>query len=273
MIEGRFPGFIQETVALGAVLAPPGHYELFTDGVPVDFPDVTMLMVSRPLLENRIRRRVSMMPNVEIQRAQATGFRYRDQAVSAPRVQRVPVGIRYATAMFSRRQDPPEPETACALNQFTTPASDALNGLAALAVCAIERSRWQVVAMAYGRDRSEPTVDELRSISAGLPEVFREATAGDPMGDVAAFYYRESVRRSVLDPEHFAAGLVRIGDAVASFNPIHGSGILSAAIQASVLAEQLANESVPAMETKRCVRLVEAAVDEMWKAETNVCAG
>jgi 2-polyprenyl-6-methoxyphenol hydroxylase-like FAD-dependent oxidoreductase len=313
LIEDWFPGFTKEARERGAVLAPPGHQRLFTDGVAVELPPATMLMGSRPFLESEIRRRVRAIPNVQIVQAQATGLRYRagavrgvahrprragepgtervlkaditvdamgrssrlsswlvDSGFAAPAVQRVPVGISYATALFRRPEYPREPDIPVALGQFTSPPPvtrslpDGGAGIAAIGIYAIEESLWQVVTMAYERDRAGTTPEGLRALSARLPEVFREATNGDPVGEVATYYYRESLRRSV-DPGNLPAGLVSIGDSVASFNPIHGQGLVSAASQVSALAAHLAASADPAGQSRAFVQESEKVVDEMWK--------
>jgi 2-polyprenyl-6-methoxyphenol hydroxylase-like FAD-dependent oxidoreductase len=317
LIEDWFPGFTQGARERGAVLAPPGHQRLFTDGVAVELPPATMLMGSRPFLESEIRRRVKAIPNVQVVQAQVTGLRHHAGAVrgvahrprgadesgtervleaditvdamgrssrlsnwlvgsgfAAPAVQRVPVGISYATALFRRPEEPREPDIPVALGQFTSPPPVTRSlpaggaGLAAIGIYAIEGSLWQVVTMAYERDRAETTAEGLRALSADLPEVFREATHGDPAGEVATYYYRESLRRSV-DPRNFPAGLVSIGDSVASFNPIHGQGLMSAAGQVSALAAYLAASDDPAGQSRAFIQDSDKAVDETWKA----CAG
>jgi 2-polyprenyl-6-methoxyphenol hydroxylase-like FAD-dependent oxidoreductase len=316
LIEGWFPGFTQDARARGAVLAPPGPQRLFIDGEAAEYPDVALLIASRPLLESEIRRWVRAMPNVRVLRAQATGLRhdggtvhgatYREHDADAwsaeraldadlivdamgrgsrlrswlagygyttPAVERVPVGSSYATALFSRPRDPREPGIPVALNLFTSPPpadhrphAASARRLSGIAVYAIEGSRWQVSAMTYATDQVETTAADLRGLCADLPEVFREATSGDPVGEVATFYYRDSLRRPVTDLERFPAGLVSVGDSVASFNPVHAQGISSAAGQVAILAEHLAASDDPAAQSRDFIQRREKSVDTTWKA-------
>lgn len=315
LLERWFPGFVEDARALGAVLAPPGHYSLFFDGHPVRFPDVTMLMASRPLIENEIRRRVSALPNVHPFRARAKGLRYGHNAVrgvactlygsdgwgpervldvdvvvdamgkgsrmsdwlerdgfDVPVVQRVPVGIGYTTALFTRPPDPREPPVACALDQFSVPLTTRLSshpdssaGPIALAVYAIEASQWQAVTMTYGPRPARVTADDIREMCVRLPDIFREATLGEPVGEPASYYYRESMRRTTADLERFPTGLFGVGDAVATFNPINGQGMMSAAIQASILATHFAAGNDAAARNRDFRELAEAAIDGLWK--------
>ncbi len=320
LLDGWFPGFVEDARRLGAVLAPPGHYRLFIHGHAAQFPDVTMLMASRPLIENEVRRRVSSLPNVQIVRAQARGLRFRADAVSGvtyipygsddwgptcvldvdvavdamgkgsrlshwlakdgfdtPVVQRVPVGIGYTTAGFTRPADPREPDIACALDQFSTPLTTAFsiypasnNGPISLAVYAIEANLWQAVAMAYGPRRPGMTVEDIRGICATLDGIFQEATSGEPVGEPASYYYQGSLRRSTATLEHFPTGLFSAGDSLASFNPIHGQGMMSAAIQASTLATHFSVEIDPAGTNRTFSKLSESAVDELWKVAAGI---
>jgi len=123
-----------------------------------------------------------------------------------------------------------------------------------------------VSAMTYAPDQVETTADDLRGLCADLPEVFREATSGDPIGEVATFYYRDSLRRPVTDLERFPAGLVSVGDSVASFNPVHAEGMSSAAGQVAILAEHLAASDDPAAQSRDFIQRREKSVATTWKA-------
>jgi 2-polyprenyl-6-methoxyphenol hydroxylase-like FAD-dependent oxidoreductase len=115
--------------------------------------------------------------------------------------------------------------------------------------------------MTYARDQVETTAEDLRDLCAGLPEVFREATSREQVGEVATFYFRDSLRRPVTDLERFPAGLVNIGDSVASTNPVCGQGFSSAASQASILATHLADSDNPAAQSKDFTQQREKAID------------
>ncbi|MEU4540643.1 hypothetical protein AB0G15_38000 [Streptosporangium sp. NPDC023825] len=64
--------------------------------------------------------------------------------------------------------------------------------------------------------------------------------------------------RPLAGLDRFPAGLVDIGDAVATYNPVHGIGMASALNQASLLADSLAGRSGDFL------RMREAVVDEAW---------
>ncbi|WP_306204577.1 NAD(P)/FAD-dependent oxidoreductase [Actinoplanes sp. RD1] len=313
LLEGWFPGLTASAVALGAELASPGRHQLYADGVPVDFPDVTMLIASRPFLEHQIYRRVRALPNVEFRRARAGGLRFRGDAVDGvalrpvedgggehpeqvlaadvvvdatgrnsplfrwlgqagfpvPAVLRHPVNIGYTTALFARRHTAGGPGVVCALDQFVTSEPSRVGGdrPAGAAVYAVEGNLWQLVVMAYGRDRRQVTIDELRALAAALPEVFREAARGRPVGEIARYFYRAGVYRPVVDAASFPTGLLAVGDSVASFDPIRGQGMYSVARQASIIAEFMAGGGNLATGSRDCIQARDAVVGELW-AET-----
>nr|WP_221383263.1 FAD-dependent monooxygenase [Actinoplanes polyasparticus] len=296
-LERWFPGFTDEAVVRGAVRSAPGHHRIYAESNPLPDWDTTMLMASRGFLEEHLRRHVVAIPEVEFRRTRATGLHHSGKSVTgvvttdgtlradltvdatgratnlgrwleqsgfpAPISRRLRVGVGYTTMLFRRKGDPAPPAISCALDQFTLPAEG--RGLAAVAAYAIEGKVWQVVGIAYGRNRGEATIDNLRQICAGLPDVFREATLGDVVGDVATFFYGESLRRSITDLEAFPSGLVNIGDAVATYDPIRGLGMASAARQATILGDFLEGNDDPAGRSRDFLRLRESAVDQAWK--------
>ena len=124
--------------------------------------------------------------------------------------------------------------------------------------------------MTYSRNQVPTTASDLRSLCAGLPPVFREATSGDPIGEATTFFYRDSRRRLISNPESYPPGLASIGDSAASFNPVHGLGMSSAATQAALLARHLTTNGNPAAQTADLVRQQQEAIDEKWKANVGM---
>lgn len=76
--------------------------------------------------------------------------------------------------------------------------------------------------------------------------------------------FPDSVRREFDRLDRFPAGLVAIGDAVASFNPTYGQGISVAAMQALALAEWLAEPGALDGPAYGYFRRVRAVVDDAW---------
>src|SRR5689334_17390219 len=76
------------------------------------------------------------------------------------------------------------------------------------------------------------------------------------------FRFPTSVRRRYERLRRFPAGLLVIGDAVCSFNPVYGQGLTVAAMQALTLQRQLVNGA--ADDPRRYFRAIASAVDVPW---------
>jgi 2-polyprenyl-6-methoxyphenol hydroxylase-like FAD-dependent oxidoreductase len=301
-IERWLPGFTQEAQDLGAVMAGTDTTLTAFDGRPLarSGGQYHLLAASRPFLEARIRARVVDLPNVSALHARATGLQYDGAAVSAvryidkdveavlaadfvvdamgrssrlsdwvrqlgyeqPRLERLAAPINYATAVFERRTKSADLDVACALTVFTP--EHAVDGVSVAAASAIEGGQWLVLLMGYGQDRPGRTLDEFRTVCAKLPAIFGEATLGAVTRDVVTYHQAESRRRDFTALRHFPAGLVSVGDAVASFNPIYGQGMSSAVLHASCLSSYLTSSPEFNSAATDFFRLQQVVVDAAW---------
>jgi 2-polyprenyl-6-methoxyphenol hydroxylase-like FAD-dependent oxidoreductase len=300
-IERWLPGLTQEAQDLGGVLVGPPKQVVYLDGhQQVRSGDAHILMGSRPFLESRIRSRVLALPNVTSLPAQATGFEYRDGGVRTvrhlvngvettvavdfvvdamgrasklsdwvehdgydrPSLQRLRTGINYATALFERAAKPADLDLACSLAQFTPPSAP--DGLAVAAVNAIEDNQWLVMLMAYGENRPARSIEAFRSTCAKLPPIYGAATSGPLTREILTYHQADSRRRDFAGLAHFPARLVSVGDAVASFNPVYGQGISSAALHASCLSEYLTSDPDLGAPAAGFFDLLQVVVDAAW---------
>ena len=76
------------------------------------------------------------------------------------------------------------------------------------------------------------------------------------------FRFPASVRHRYERLSGFPAGLLVIGDAVCSFNPVYGQGMTVAATEAMILRRLLARHAVP--DARRYFRAIVAAIDVPW---------
>lgn len=302
-IERWLPGFTRHALDLGAVPITPGQTLYALDGYPMkDGWDDRhgQLGATRPFLEARVRERVLALPNVRVLRARATGLEFTGGAVSGVRYdrdgvsgrldagfavdamgrssrlpewlaeagfdrpvqERLKAPINYATALFERKTPVADLVTATALTIYSEGPGD--TGVALAAASAVEDDQWLVLLMGYDEVRPGRTIGEFRAICAELTGVFGEATSGPLTRDIVTYHQRESRRRDYGGLSSFPARLVGVGDAVASFNPMYGQGMSSAALQAACLASYLADDpdlTTPAAEFFALQRVV---VDAAW---------
>ena len=269
-----------------------------------DGEDHHLLAIGRPLLETLIRQHITSIPNVSVLKARASGLQYRDDEVSAvhyvpttradgdeqvvqadfvvdamgrssrlskwlgdagydrPRLERLEAPINYASARFDRQETTAELKVSGVLELFTPDYPS--GGVSVAAANAIEGQQWLVMLMGYGDNRPGRTMEEFRSACARLPSIFEEVTAGAVRSDVVTYHQAESRRRHFSALSRFPARLVSVGDAVASFNPVYGQGMSSAALHASCLAAYLGSDADLDQAAHTFFDLQQVVVDAAW---------
>ncbi|PRY31813.1 FAD-dependent oxidoreductase [Pseudosporangium ferrugineum] len=302
-LERWFPGFDAGARAAGAQPISPQQWASYTDGVrkPVA-PIGDALTATRPFLEQQVRERVRELPNVKIingrvtgldfNATEVTGVRYesdgdgghepadlvvdatgRASKVSdwltaagwdAPPMTRQITGINYATAFF--RRPPGRPDIGAALCALT-PAKG--GDLAGVAFSAVENDRWIVMMGGYGTCRPGETAEDLiRRCRQDFPEPFGRAVSHGIIGDVITYRQADSRRRDWAKAGRLPARLLAVGDAVASFNPIYGQGMSSAALHASCLSMFLRSGPDLTAPARPFFDLQQVVVDAAWATST-----
>ncbi|WP_203898718.1 FAD-dependent oxidoreductase [Virgisporangium aliadipatigenens] len=185
-----------------------------------------------------------------------------DSGYDRPALERLEAPINYATALFERPVKFADLPTAGALALYTPRYPS--GGVSVAAAQAIEDDRWLLMLMGYGDSRPGRTVDEMRSAVADLLPFFATVAANEPVGDVVTYHQAESRRRHFTDLHRFPARLVSVGDAVASFNPIYGQGMSSAALHASCLATYLRGRPDLDTPARAFFALQQVVVDAAW---------
>ncbi|MFH8257807.1 FAD-dependent oxidoreductase [Streptomyces roseolus] len=304
-LERFFPGLTQQMVADGARLGTGGQVQFYVDGkLKAPLPHARMVGASRTFIEEHVRERVLALDNVRLVAGQAQGLRiradrvyavpYRDvdsgqtaelpadfvadamgrssrlghwleqQGWPAPRTERMHISLGYATARFHRGSELPDTVIAHAT---PGPASNYLPALCEPgALAAVEDQRWDVVIAGYddyrpGRDPDAFRARMMRSV-APLQQVAQNCEMD---GEPSTFHVRDSQRR------HFTrlpGGLVVLGDALASVNPIYGQGMTMAALQADALARHLASATPAHQPALYYFRRATAVVDAAWQLST-----
>ncbi|MEU5722228.1 FAD-dependent oxidoreductase [Micromonospora sp. NPDC047738] len=304
-LERLFPGFREQALAQGAIEAPPAARRNYLDGrrkvvVP---DDADSLAGSRPLLEGLIRQQVLRLPNVKTVTARATGLvcdgavttgvhcdvgglagvesgdlvvdamgrssRLSDWLEQAgwerPVARRMPVHLNYATALFRRRETNPELAVVLALH---SPGMS--SDVAGAAFFAVEDGRWMAMMAGYGENRPGRTADDfVHRLREQFPPEFGEVAGGELLGDVQTYRHADSRRRDFHTLKRFPAGLVSVGDAVASFNPVYGQGMTAAALHAACLSAYLRSGPDLGAPARRFFALQKVVVDAAWSTSTS----
>ncbi|RLK09661.1 2-polyprenyl-6-methoxyphenol hydroxylase-like FAD-dependent oxidoreductase [Micromonospora sp. M71_S20] len=106
----------------------------------------------------------------------------------------------------------------------------------------------------------EGFLDFVRSLP--VPEIYESVREAEPIDDAVMFRFPASVRRRYERLTRFPRGLLVIGDAVCSFNPVYAQGMAVAAIESRILAEQLRKGPVP--EPREFFREIARQIDSPW---------
>ena len=127
--------------------------------------------------------------------------------------------------------------------------------------------RWIALVAGYADDRPGRSVEEFLLRCKEDPATpFRElAEDGEPIGEPFIYRHPDNRRRDFHRLDRFPAGLVAVGDALASFNPVDGQGMSSAAMHASCLAAYLAAGPSPREPAWPYFRRARAVVDDAWQ--------
>ena len=300
-LERLAPGIVAELVGRGAVGGEPGPRPVhwWAHGAcRTSLPDtgVEAPLCSRVLVESTLRDRVRATPGVGVRRGTVTGLVVADGSVrgvrlddgstldadvvvdasgraargsgwlaacgvTAPPRERVKVDVVYTAVDVERRPtDLGGALVAVVQNSAAVPRI----GVA----LAAEGGRWQIVLGGYFGDHPELERSSMLAFAASLPDPVIARLLSAPWRSEPRRHRFPASERTRWRVVKLPAGFFVLGDAVASFNPIYGQGMSSAAQQAVALAGCLATGRSLSRATRDHARAADAVADSPWRVAT-----
>jgi 2-polyprenyl-6-methoxyphenol hydroxylase-like FAD-dependent oxidoreductase len=302
IVEELFPGVTDELVGAGALLGDAGgDAGWFHEGGyhARRAHGITTVLVSRPLLEGALLRRVRALESVEIvERCDVLGLAVADGRVAGVRYVRRAAGAAEELAAADLTVDasgrgsrapawleaagyprPEEEEVEIDVgyaSRLYRRRPGELDGRAAVvvgaspgttrpvAVLALEGDRWIVSLGGYLGDHPPLDVAGFAAFADGVaaPEVGALVRGAEPLTEPVPYRVRASVRRRYERCKRFPEGFLVLGDAVCAFNPVYGQGMTVAALEALALRACLARGDSGL--ARRFFREVARIVDVPW---------
>ena len=272
---------------------------------------LTSFWQSRPFLESHIRRRVEQIDNVtftdccdvesllsSVDSSRVTGVQVRrrngqdqqeeleaDFVVDAagrgsrtpqwlkqlgfqpPKEISVGIDLAYASRIYERTADETRDWNVMAV--YPTPPDNKRVGY----IFPIEGNRWLVSAVGYLGDHPPDDEDGFLEFakSLELPDFYDAIKDAEPLTPIVKYRYPAQLRRRYESLQTFPDGLVVLGDAVCSFNPVYGQGMSSCALQVDLLEKALRDASSTGLSglPRKYFRRAGRLVDNPWLLASN----
>jgi len=299
ILDDLFPDFGDEFVGAGGlVIDAASDFNFYDEDGYVAHPParIPLYAGSRPLLEYVVRKRVSSIDGVRmLDGCHVTDYRVDDDgetvtgveirgesetALSAdltvdatgrasrtprwldnhgyapPEVAEVTVDLAYSTVTVDRDTDDTRAFWAPASPPYTRGGG----------TVPVEAGRRQLVLTGVHGDEPPTDVDEFRAFASTLQitELAEILECHEILSEDAVYYPFPSNRRRYYENlDRFPDGLVVVGDAIASYNPVYGQGMSVAALHALVLHHTLADDGLGDLAV-RFFDDAEQVIDTAW---------
>lgn len=299
-LERLFPGYTDELKAAGAVeIDLLSDFKQYDNGgfMAEGSNPIPWYCASRPLFEQVTRRRVRNLDGVTLRdRCQFSEFLLdeHDTAVegvairnenaeqeqlsaelvvdatgrtsrtpewlaahgySKPPVDEVEIDLAYSSVALSR-------PSGDRRGYIVVPSPPRKRGLG---MFPIEDEQWLLTLAGVHGDHPPTNREELAEFAAGFPVPIFERLIDERefLSGVSHYPFPASRRRRYWELDRFPEGLVVIGDAITSFNPVYGQGMSVAALEALHLHRALA-EGQKSDLALRFFDSIETVVDDAW---------
>lgn len=305
-LEDLFPGFSKELLSAGGVVVDvPRKGKMYVEG---DFlaegpQRRSIVSATRPLIEHTVRHRVADVDGVQLRPScQWTDYLVDDKEMSVEGVEVRPQEgepeelaadlVVDATGRTSRTPrwledhgypSPPIDEVTIDVTYSTTfierPPTDRYGVLVMPTpeqpdggvFVPVEENQWVMTLWSMHSDGSPTDPESVLEYTANLPiPHLRRLLDEHPWrtDEIAHYPFPSNLRRRYEDLDQFPNGLIVLGDAIASFNPIYGQGMTVAALEAVQLHHGLGTNGREALALRFFDR-IEETVDNAW----NMAAG
>jgi 2-polyprenyl-6-methoxyphenol hydroxylase-like FAD-dependent oxidoreductase len=299
VLDTLFSGITKELIAAGAVTGDTlGDCRWFIEGaLHIRFVSgLTGVSLSRPFLETIVRERVRQLPNVAFredcavsglvsEKCRVTGVKTNkgeftaDLVIDAagrgthspqwleaigfpkPEEERVEIGLNYTTRSFRRNPDDLDGDVAVIIPPI---AAGKRSGV----MLAQEGGLWSVSLTSRFSTGAPSDLAGFIEFAKSLPApyIYEIARQAEPVGEASVTRFPASVRRHYEKLRCFPQGYLVIGDALASFNPVYGQGMSTAALEAMELQSVL-NKGTRDL-ARRFFRRATKVVDIPWSLAT-----